>query len=214
MGETVEVLTLPGMEGATLDPLSEAQLRSEAARRVFEARQDVGPWMDEYFDLMAEGWPWRKAVFILWASQPTKKRHPATQWELATEILGLTSDRVIREWKAKDPALTGKIKVLQASPLMRARADIFDALVESASKGNYKNHQDRKMALVMMGDYVEKQKLVFGAEGQGEAEEMSTEDLRAIAALPITPLNPPTGVGGGGEGEAPLGPPDDGGMDG
>ena len=74
---------LPGMEGA-VDVVAEAQLRSAAARRIFEESAPQGQagqegwaeWMGEYWALVGEGWGWRQAVYMLWASQPRQGRWP------------------------------------------------------------------------------------------------------------------------------------------
>ncbi|KAA3644546.1 MAG: hypothetical protein DWQ07_14095 [Chloroflexi bacterium] len=111
-------------------------------------------WMDDYFMLVNKGWDWRVATWIAWASTPRDGRWPETQEELATEILGLTSDRVISTWRQKNPAIDVTVGALQTERLFQHRGDVFDALIESAKTKDYKNHQDRKLFLEMTGDYV------------------------------------------------------------
>lgn len=147
--------TLPGMEGE-IDTLSEAQLRSREVRRLFEARAEAEPWMEDYFELLAEGFDWRQAVWMLWMSQPGDTRRPATQMELATQVLGLTSDRQIRRWRAKNPAIEVRIRQLQLSILSKHRADVLQTLAEMAKEADYKAHADRKLFLEMTGDYIPK----------------------------------------------------------
>jgi hypothetical protein len=179
----VEVLvaqTLPGMDGA-LNVLEEAQIRSAEARRLFEAAGSAEAWMDDYWALIEEGWSWRQAVFMLWASQP-QPRKPATQMELATQVLGLQSDRVIREWKAQDARMEARIARLTASALMKARADVFAALVIAATDPSYKGNRDRKLLLELTGDYVPRQALDLSVPASRSAvEEADTETLRALA---------------------------------
>jgi hypothetical protein len=146
---------LPGME-AEVDELSEAQLRSREVRRLFETQAGAEPWMADYFELLAEGWDWRQAVYMLWATQPADARKPATQMELATTMLGLRSDRVIREWREKNPAIDVRIRQLQLSMLTKHRADVLATLVAMAKTEDYKAHQDRKLFLEMTGDYIPK----------------------------------------------------------
>lgn len=178
-------LTLPGFEGAVMDPLSEAQLKSEAARKVFEAGDAAAePWMDDYWDLLGEGWSWRQAVYMLWEAQPSQNRTPKTQGELATEILGLTSDRVIRTWKADNPAIMARIAKLTASALGKARSRVIRALIESASSANYRAHADRKLFLEMTGDYKKSETIRVGAMVPDDLEEMTEDDLRALAYEP------------------------------
>jgi hypothetical protein len=182
-GAESPVQTLPGMDGEA-DALTEAQLRSRKARRVFEAQHDAGPWMDDYWDLLEEGWSWRQAVFMLWAAQPADQRRPRYQHELATEVLGLTSDRVISQWKAENPAMQTRIKALTASALAKARSEIYAALIESASDPNPRSHSDRKLALEMLGDYVKRQEVGVVAGEVADWSEVSEEDLASIAQLP------------------------------
>jgi hypothetical protein len=161
------------------DALMEAQLRSQAARRVFESRADAVPWMQDYYDLVELGLSWRQAVWVLWMAQPTDARQPKTQQGLATKVLGLNSDRVIREWRKKMPWLDAKVAELQASVLLKRRADILAALAENAATADYKTFNDRRMALEMLGDYVPREARVnlnvdVGAE---DLRDMDTETL-------------------------------------
>jgi len=166
---------------AALNPLEEAQLRSMEARRVFEATTPIEAWMDDYFTLIKEGWSWRQAVYMLWASQP-QPRTPKTQWELATEILGLTSDRVIRDWRANNPTIETRIAQLTASALVKARADVFAALIAAAIDPSYKGNRDRRLLLELTGDYVPRQALsLTNPDTRTAIEEADTETLRAVA---------------------------------
>lgn len=181
--DLIQPQTLPGLEGA-LNPLDEAQLRSAQARAIFEASEQAAPWMDDYWTLVAEGWTWRQAVYMLWAALPRKSRRPATQEALAVEVLGLTSDRVIREWKAENPAFDARIAKLVSRALAHARPAIYQALIESASKPNPRAHSDRRLALEMLGDYEPKQRVNLGTDLPSDTSEASEADLRAAAALP------------------------------
>ena len=180
MDEVMVAQPLPGMAG-TLNVLEEAQIKSAEARRLFEAAGRAEAWMDDYWALIEEGWSWRQAVFMLWASQP-QPRKPATQMELATQVLGLQSDRVIREWKAQDARMEARIARLTASALMKARADVFAALVTAATDPSYKGNRDRKLLLELTGDYVPRQALDLSVPASRSAvEEADTETLRALA---------------------------------
>jgi len=180
---------LPGMEGA-LNALDEAQLRSAAARAVFEIADDASPWMNDYWELLAEGWAWRQAVLMLWEAQPARARTPKTQIELAVNVLGLTSDRVISGWRQDNPAMAARIARLTVSAVGKARAEVIAALVEAASDPNPRSHADRKMVLEMTGDYVPKARVGVGS--LQDLEEASTEDLMALAQLPGTVSNDTT----------------------
>lgn len=111
-------------------------------------------WGDEFYRLMDAGWPWRVAAYIAWASSPKARRFPKTQEKLATEFLGLTSDRNICEWRRNNPAIDEMIGIMQSAPLLDHRRDVFEALIESASDPSFHGAQDRKTLLTMTGDYV------------------------------------------------------------
>lgn len=131
------------------------QAESRAAFELLRRNERVlgATWWDDYHELRNEGWDWRKAVYIAWAASPVIGRWPATQGELATVCLGMTSDRVIRKWKANEPGIEERIVLMQAEPLMAHRRDVIDALVEVARQADPKSHQDRKLFLEMTGDY-------------------------------------------------------------
>jgi len=121
------------------------------------AQREAFPWWQDYCEMLAHGRTWRQAVYIAWAASPARLRVPSSQDELAVEVLGLKSDRVISKWRANDPSIDDDIAYLQAAPLLRARREIFDALAESATNPDPKSHPDRKLALEMLGDYRPKQ---------------------------------------------------------
>jgi hypothetical protein len=176
--------TLPGMEGAALNVLDEAQIRSAQARALFELEGDAAPWMDEYFGLIAEGWSWRQAVFMLWLALPRRERRPSTQERLAVEVLGLTSDRTLREWRAGNAAMDVRVAKLVSSAIGHARAEVFQALVAAATNVSPRAHSDRKLFFEMTGDYVPRQKVALGVDVPDDLGELSAEDLRALAAAP------------------------------
>lgn len=180
----------------------EAQRISEMARATFESlhrgdeTQPGVEWFGDYQRLREAGWPWRVAVYIAWASGPKKNRRPRTQDELATRYLGLTSDRQIGKWRAKNPVIDETIGMLQAAPLLAHRRDIYDALVESAMNPDYKGHQDRKLALELLGDYVPRSMLKVSGKLSGKGlEEKSDEELRGLAGEDLTPGPSPKSAG-------------------
>jgi hypothetical protein len=170
------------MEGA-LNPLDEAQIKSAKARAIFEASEDATPWMDDYWELIGEGWSWRQATYMLWAALPKNGRKPPTQSELAIEVLGLGSDRVIRDWK-ENPAFDARVLKLVSKALAHARPEIYQALIEAATNPNPRAHADRKLALEMLGDYIPKQKFSIGAELPDDMSQVDADELRMMAALP------------------------------
>ncbi len=158
----------------------EALLISDRARQALEAGQDIA-WLEDYRELREAGWPWRVAAYIAWMASPRKDRQPKTQAELANEVLGLRSDRVIRTWCKKNPGIESAISMMQSSPLFRSRRDRFDALAESASNPSHKNAPDRKLAFEMDGSYVPRKDFTLrpGAPAKDDLSQLSDSDLAA-----------------------------------
>lgn len=151
-------LDFPALSQAGAFPASPATPGQQASIKAFERfrRGDAvleAVWWDDYRALRGEGWDWRKAVFIAWSASPAKDRWPATQDELATQCLGLTTDRSIRNWKAKYPEMEERIVKLQAEPFMRYRRDVIEALATVASMSDPRCAADRKLFLTITRDY-------------------------------------------------------------
>ncbi len=141
---------------ATAFPASETtpgQAESRSAYDVFAAEIEQCPWRKDYVQLRSEGWDWRKAAYIAWASSPATDRKPETQAELATTVLGLKSARTIQKWRENDPRIDDRVAEMQIEPLLRHRADVIAALVDVASRADANAHADRKLYLEMVGDY-------------------------------------------------------------
>jgi len=187
--------------------VEEARIRSEVARKAFEAPSQPPPfakdanrggaipgWYEEYSNLVDGGWPWRVAAYIAWAASPRTGRWPETQAQLATDVLGLTSDRQITKWRGKNPAIADMISTLQVAPMLAHRADVVNALIKSATDPDYKSHQDRKLFLEITGDYVPTSKLLaqLKRSAGGGAGELSDDELLRYAGLEDqTPTQPP-----------------------
>jgi hypothetical protein len=160
----------------------EARRRSESARQALEVRSlDETPWMQDYLQLRDAGWPWRVAAYIAWTGSPKKTRWPKNQDELARQVLGLTSDRQIYTWRTRNPAIDEVIATFQAAPLYEHRADIYDALIKSATNADYKNHNDRELALKMLGDYTPSQNINVKDARLKDLDEMTDEELIKLA---------------------------------
>lgn len=108
--------------------------------------------MQEYLQLRLEGWDWRKAAYIAWASSPRTGRWPATQAELATQVLGLRSDRTIRTWIEKDPSIEERVARMQVEPLMQWRRDVIMALIQSSQVIGKNGAPDRRTYFTLTGD--------------------------------------------------------------
>jgi len=178
------------MSDETLFPASGNTPGQTQSRRNYEEivdRLSSFAWYQEYQELIAQGWDYRKAIYIAWEASPGVGREPATQYELATQVLGLTDDRTIRKWKSKQPEIETAIVELAAAPLLRHRRDIYMALIDSATNPAPANHSDRKLALEMLGDYVPKSKQQLTGKDEGpieyrDASELSDDELALIAA--------------------------------
>jgi hypothetical protein len=141
---------------ATAFPASEETPGQEESRTAYQRLRDVGrkyPWWEEYLELRAAGWTWRKAVLIAWLTMPSDRRQPETKQELAVNVLALRSDRTVRRWQRKDPRIDETVAARQAAALFQYRADIFHALGTMAATPEAKGFNDRRLALEMMGDY-------------------------------------------------------------
>jgi hypothetical protein len=164
----------------------ERMLRSETARQALEVKTLYEiPWLEDYLRLREGGWPWRQSAFIAWSSQPIAKRKPRKQDDFA-RMIGLTSDRAFSTWRRRNPAIDEMIMVLQSAPLFDHRADIFRAMIDSATTEGYKGHNDRKLSLEILGDYVPSSKLAAVLTrklGAGNMSEISEEDLDKALAL-------------------------------
>jgi len=152
-------IELDEVEDSGIPSPDEARARSEAARAMLDGSEKPPRWMEDYLKLRDGGWPWRVAAFIAWESTPKAGRSPKTQLEFAQQVLGLNSDRAIMTWRKKNPMIDETIALLQTSALFEHRAEIFAALVENAKTPDYKTHNDRKLALELLGDYIPTAKL-------------------------------------------------------
>lgn len=196
-GEGFDDVVPPADEKMT----SEAALAALSALRVKETNfiedkdgkkiplgeREITPrWMDLYQRLVEAGWKWRVAVYIAWAAQPKKYRQPETQDQLATQCLGLTSDRAIATWRKKNPSIDETISMLQGSIIFDGLPDALNAMVEVAQDANYKGHQDRKLMFEMAGIYTPSSKITAEMAKKlvnanpDDFEEQSDEELRRI----------------------------------
>lgn len=176
--------------GVGAQPLSAAEirLRSESSRgalkNLLKNSDDDADWSNVYHDLINAGWPWRMAAWVAWSTMPKSRRWPRTQEELARDVLGLTSDRVIATWRKKHPTLDQLIADLQASEMLDARSDVLRALKISASEADYKHSPDRRIFLTMTGDYSENKKLEISRKAKDTVRQMSEAELDVLIGDP------------------------------
>lgn len=153
------------------------QAESRASKRSLDGwieEQSTKPaWYSLYHDLMAEKdeagkarWDWRKALYIAWASLPARMREPRTQEELAINYLGLTNDRTIRDWKAKDTGIEERIADGPKRMLLDRIADIMDASIQVATDPIPQATPERRMLLEIAGIYKPKEgREISGPDG-------------------------------------------------
>ncbi len=175
-------LDVPEVESSSTSVLNidEMRLREQVARNGLDglAGKIGSPrWVDDYLELCKGGWPWRVAAYIAWASTPKGSREPKTQDDLARNHLGLTSDRAINTWRRKNPAVDEMVRMMQSGPLFKHRAEIYTALVAVAVKPEYKSHNDRKLALELLGDYMPTHKLLAALTARGSAGVKTDSEL-------------------------------------
>lgn len=153
------------------------QAESRASKRALDSWVDEmstkPAWYELYHTLMTERdelgkarWDWRKALYIAWASLPVRLREPRTQEELAVNYLGLTNDRTIRDWKAKDEEIKDRIADGPKRMLLDRMADIMDASILVATDPTPQATPERRMLLEIAGIYKPKEgREISGPEG-------------------------------------------------
>jgi len=131
-----------------------------------DGEEEIPTWADGYQNLLNAGVRPRIAAFVAWATMPKKYRWPETQEKLATEVLGLTSDRAIATWRKRFPEIDMMISELQAESMLEYRPGAFHALGTVASDVSYRAASDRRLFFEMSGDYTPKQKITAD-DGKG-----------------------------------------------
>ena len=148
----------------------QVQMVVHEAEETQRQNADQIDWWQEYLALRAEGWDWRKAAFIAWASSPTDRRWPATQDELARKVLGLKSDRVISKWRLEDENIQKCIEAMQVAPLMAHRRDVIEAMIAVAKRHDPAAFQDRRMMLEILKIYQPKGQMALTGEDGGPVD--------------------------------------------
>ena len=128
--------------------LAEVREREMAARQALGdliQAEDAPSWAEQYHELMISNVPWKVAAFIAWSTVPKHRRWPRTQDDLAREVLGLTSDRRITEWRRKYPYIDQMIASLQTAALLDYIPGSIQASGEVASDPTYRSTQERRL---------------------------------------------------------------------
>ncbi|APU89240.1 MAG: hypothetical protein DYG85_06390 [Chloroflexi bacterium CFX1] len=144
---------------------------------------ELPSWAEAYQNLLNAGVRPRIAAYVAWATMPKPYRYPETQEKLATEFLGLSSDRVISTWRKKFPEIDAMIAELQAEAMLEFRPGAFHALGTVASDPSYRANPDRRLFFEMSNDYTPRQK-IMGDEGSGVGRKL----LDQLKKLPTAKL--------------------------
>ena len=177
-------LVLPEEDGqGTFILPEEARLREETARRAFEAETGERPaWYEEYEKLRAGGWPFRVAMYIAWAAVPKKHRFPRSLDEMAS-LMGLNSPRAIYVWRQRNQAIDEQVTMAQNAIFFPARADVIDALIESASVPDYRHAPDRRTYLQVTGDLADEVNVKVQPGENERLKGMTNEQLAEVERI-------------------------------
>lgn len=156
---------------------------------VIEVGQEIPSWADLYQKLINAGVRGRIAAYIAWATMPKKYRFPATQEELAVQVLGLTSDRAIATWRKKYPEIDMMVSELQAEAMLEYRPGAFNALGTVASDPSYRANPDRRLFFEMTGDYTPRIKNTLD-DGKGVGRKVLSELKKKSTAELLDLLGP------------------------
>ena len=164
------------------------------------ACHDATLWLNDYVRLREMGYDWRVAAYIAWEASPKASRWPGSVTDLATEVLGLKSPRVIYTWRKKNPDIDNVVSMMQSAPLYAHRRDVIEALVAVAMDPDYKAHKDRRLFFEMIGDYTPRKDVSLNdlrAVKDDDLSALSDEELakRAAALKDSAPPNPPLAGG-------------------
>jgi hypothetical protein len=176
-------------EGNQLLSVTDVRAREMMFRQLLQDKgkitgeEEIPSWADTYHQLLNANVRPRIAAYVAWATMPKKYRWPDTQDKLATEVLGLTSDRAIATWRKKFPEIDMMISELQAEAMLEYRPGAFHALGTVASDPSYRANPDRRLFFEMTKDYTPRQKIegdgnsTVGHKLLGQLKKLSTAQL-------------------------------------
>jgi hypothetical protein len=159
--------------GQGIEPLSAQEVRERMmmAKKVFADKLNNGElpdYMRNYNRLLKAGVPFRIALYITWVTIPTKYRWPETLEELATKLMGLTSDRAIYTWRGKYPYIDHMIADLQSEEFLEFRPGAIAAMGQVISEPTSRSTQERRLYYELMGDLEKKVSLSMPGMGVGK----------------------------------------------
>jgi hypothetical protein len=159
--------------GQGLEPLSAQNVRERMmkAKEMFKLKLEAGElpdYMRSYNRLLNAGVPFRIALYITWMTIPRPYRWPETQEELATQLMGLTSDRAISTWRRTYPYIDHMIADLQSEEFLEMRPGSIAAMAEVVSNPSYRSTGERRLYHELMGDLEKKVSLTMPGAGVGK----------------------------------------------
>lgn len=180
--QRVSLAAMQALDGLTQRPASLDDASARPPSPNLSPLKGGEGWFADYLRLKEMGFSWRVAAYIAWEASPKGSRWPGSVTDLATEVLGLKSPRVIYTWRKKNPTIDEIISVMQTAPLYEHRRDVIEALIEVASDPDYKGHSDRKLFFEMIGDYVPRSQVDLGKKkiSDDDLSELSDEELRRL----------------------------------
>jgi hypothetical protein len=163
---------------------AEVKARSMAAKLALdlEPGEEIPVYFEQYHRLLNARVPWRIAAYVAWASIPKDARQPATQDAFAREVLGLTSDRRIAEWRKKYP-IDQMIADLQGEMLMQYRPGVFDAIGWGASQKDYKAAAQQRLFVELTRDMPNPKLDLITNKTAQDLGDLSDQELEALDAI-------------------------------
>lgn len=159
--------------------------RDEAKLRVFGGdyfgKDDDGypivpAWFEAFLRYDDGGYPFRVAVYMAWLGLPKSKRDPGTKKELA-DMLGLSSPRQFYVWETKYPKIREVAKGIWRRKILDGMPDAIDAMVEMASKKDYKGKYDRELMFRMARELSDSSIEVRVSD---DLADLSTDELKEL----------------------------------
>lgn len=174
-------LPIPGLNVAAMPLQDHSHAQERAAFEEILSKERIA-WGVNFIALLDEGWYWRDAAYIVWASLPRALRVPATKGELAA-LLGITP-QALSQRTTKNPAIQKRALTFTLRMLHDDIGSVVEALVISASDPSYKHAPDRKLALEIAGLYTPRQQIdLANTTATKDDHQFDEADLERLAGL-------------------------------
>lgn len=152
---------LPDVDLESNETPEQARKRLDLARENFlklkpKAKERFGWYEDYAFMVEEKHWPHWLAVYIAWSTSARVDRYPETLEKLCQDVIGWTSARQLHKLKKRMRNdgfdIDASITLMRSRALFEHRSRVDAALIESASKPDYKNKPDRELFYTLVGD--------------------------------------------------------------